>query len=186
MPPLLINNVTIERVHSVKLLGVMMSDDLKWECHVQYICKKANKRIYFLRLLHRASVDVVDIIGVYQSVIRPVLEKASELWHSGLTKGQSDEIERVQRRVLRITHPGLEYPDALREAGLQSLRDRREAACVKLFNDIQKEEHCLHHLLPAPRVMTRTLRNQRARPVPMCKTNRFKNTFTNYGLLNLQ
>ena len=61
----------------------------------------------------------------------------------------SDEIERVQKRVLRIVYPNLHYEDALMEAGMESLYARRQTACNKLFNQIlNNPNHKLHNLIP--------------------------------------
>ena len=47
--PILINNKSIDVVPSVKLLGLTISEDLKWNQHVMDICKKVSSRLYFLR-----------------------------------------------------------------------------------------------------------------------------------------
>ena len=50
-----------------KLLGVIISDDLKWNAHVEYVIAKAAKRSYTHRLLKRAGVMPKDILKVYLS-----------------------------------------------------------------------------------------------------------------------
>ena len=47
------------------LLGVIISDDLKWNAHVEYVIAKAAKRLYALRLLKRAGVMPEDMLKVY-------------------------------------------------------------------------------------------------------------------------
>ena len=42
----------VERVGSYKLLGVIISDDLIWNAHVEYVIAKAAKRLFALRLLN--------------------------------------------------------------------------------------------------------------------------------------
>ena len=49
MRPVSVGNQGIERVGSYKLLGVIISDDLKWNAHVEYVIAKAAKRLYALR-----------------------------------------------------------------------------------------------------------------------------------------
>ena len=49
LEPITINNTNIEVVPSAKLLSVMISNDLKWNVHVEMICKKVAARLYFLR-----------------------------------------------------------------------------------------------------------------------------------------
>ena len=46
------------------------------------------------------------MLHFYISVIRPVLEYAVAAWHTGLTKEQSDELEALQKRALRIIYGG--------------------------------------------------------------------------------
>ena len=53
MRPVSVGNQEVERVGSYKLLGVIISDDLKWKAHVEYVIAKAAKRLYALRLLSR-------------------------------------------------------------------------------------------------------------------------------------
>jgi len=41
----------------------------------------------------------------YVTVIRPVLEYCSVVWHHGLTNAQAESLEAIQRRALRIIYP---------------------------------------------------------------------------------
>ena len=58
--PITINDKQIEVVSSAKLLGVLISDDLKWNVHVNHICKKTATCLYFLKQLKRAKVSPKD------------------------------------------------------------------------------------------------------------------------------
>ncbi|CAB3998476.1 Hypothetical predicted protein [Paramuricea clavata] len=54
--PLVIGNEIVERVNSHKLLGVWHQNNLKWNCHVKNIVRKANKRMFSLRECRRANL----------------------------------------------------------------------------------------------------------------------------------
>ena len=41
----------VRRVETYKILGVHLSSDLTWNVHIEYIMKKASKRLYALRSL---------------------------------------------------------------------------------------------------------------------------------------
>ena len=58
------------------LLGVIISDDLKWNAHVEYVIAKAAKTLYAVRLLKRAGVMPEDMLKVYTYMfnIRSVFE----------------------------------------------------------------------------------------------------------------
>ena len=103
--PVTVNGTPIECVTVFKLLGIMINSNLSWHNHVDYICSKASTRIYFLILLKRAGISPIDIVQVYCSIVRSVLEYVCEVWHPGLTTVTNDSIERIQKRALSIIYP---------------------------------------------------------------------------------
>jgi len=60
--------VTVERVSLYKLLGIRISDSLKWDDHIDVITSKTAKRLWFLKKLKRAAVSVDDLVQYYQTV----------------------------------------------------------------------------------------------------------------------
>ena len=173
-----INDKQIEVVSSAKLLGVVVSDNLKWNAHVDSICKKAATRLYFLKQLKRAKVPPKDMLLFYTTCIRPVLEYACPVFHNSLPQYQSNEMERLQKRALRIIQPDLSYAEALVALHITSLYERRQALSKALFDQIVRDQsHKLHELLPPRNGSTYCTRSQGYFKLPICKTNRFKNTF---------
>lgn len=59
-----------------------------------------------------------DLILFYCNVIRTTLEYSCQLFHRSLPKYLSEEIERIQRRAMRIIFPDLKYSEALVKAGI--------------------------------------------------------------------
>ena len=43
--PVVVNGMPIDLVTSAKILGLNISNDLKWNCHIDSIIKKAKKRL---------------------------------------------------------------------------------------------------------------------------------------------
>ena len=127
LEPVTISNTNIEVVPSAKLLGVMISNDLKWNVHVEMIGKKAVARLYFLRQLQRAKVPANDLLSFYITCIRPVAEYACSVFHTALPQYLSDQLERLQKRALRmISTNDLSY--RLEEVfNIPTLYHRREA-----------------------------------------------------------
>jgi len=95
--PVVLNSEPIQRVDTFKLLGVHISNDLKWGQHINVISSKAGSRLYFLKLLKRAGAGTGDLLGFYNAIIRPVLEYASPVWHSSLTVAQTESLESLQK-----------------------------------------------------------------------------------------
>ena len=67
--PIVIGNNIVERVNTYKLLSVIISDGLKWTHHIEYISKKASKRLYSLKILRRVGVASDLILKVYLTTI---------------------------------------------------------------------------------------------------------------------
>ena len=114
-----------------------------------------------------------------------MLEYGSVIWHPGITKMQSETIEHIQKRVLKIVYPVLSYEAALIETNLELLHERREQQCCNFYKDIQDENHKLYHYLP-PRRSQRQLRSKRKFDIPRARTNRLKKSPIFYGLFNFQ
>ena len=83
-PPITINGKEIEIVSSAKLIGTIVSGDLKWNLHIDMICKKVASRLYFLRQLKRAKLPIPDLLLFYKIFIRPVGKPASPVYHNAL------------------------------------------------------------------------------------------------------
>ena len=184
-PPIQINSSPLENVENSKVLGVVLNNKLKWGDYIDYISTKASKRLYFLRLLKRANINPSDIITVYCSTIRSILEYACEVWHPGLTKQLSNQLELIQKRAFNIAYPDISYNDAIKMTNTLSLYQRREDRCKQFFIDICKEDHKLHHLLP-PLSNTTHLRSKRHFTLPKVKTNRVKTSPILYGVFKYQ
>ena len=118
--PMFVNGQRVERVRSFKLLGVYLSEDLTWKVQVDYIVKKANSRLFSLRLLKKAGLNHTDLITIYCSVIRSILEYASPAW-ADLPDYLCSHLESVQKRALKIIFPGLPYCEALKTSKLKTL-----------------------------------------------------------------
>jgi len=84
LTPLQTDQGTVERVYDFKLLGVHIDSTLTWTKHIDYITKKATKRLYFLKVLKRAGLPSDHLLHYYTTVIRPVLEYCSCIWHHNI------------------------------------------------------------------------------------------------------
>ncbi len=55
-PPLTIMNSTVTPVESFRFLGSTISQDLKWDNHIESMVKKTQQRLYFLRQLRKFNL----------------------------------------------------------------------------------------------------------------------------------
>lgn len=152
MRPICIGSHQVEEVESFKLLGVIISEDLKWKKHVEYIIAKASKRLYALRLLKRANVPSQHILKVYISNVRSVLEYAAPVWQD-ISQQLSDALESIQKRALKIILPGSTYSQVLSQMDIPTLKSRRDLLCQKLIAEMRNNpNHPISFLLPKPSI----------------------------------
>ena len=80
-------------------------------------------------MLKRAGVGQQHLVKAWCTFIRPALEYAVYAWHPGLTEVQAEQIERVQKQVLRVILPESSYREALLATDLQTLAERWVDLC---------------------------------------------------------
>ncbi len=69
--PITDSNVTA--VESFRFLGTIISQDLKWDNHIESIVKKAQQRLYFLRQLRKFNLPQELLKQFYSAIIESVL-----------------------------------------------------------------------------------------------------------------
>ena len=62
------------------------------------------------------------------------------------------DIERVQKRCLKLLSPALSYAESLIKTGLERLDNRRDMITQSTFREIKNPNHPLHYLLPHVKV----------------------------------
>ena len=176
--PIKVNGQDLKCVEQAKILGLQISSDLTWNNHVSEVVKKVNKRLYFLRQLKRAQVKSEELLLFYLTCIRPVTEYTCPVYHHSLPQYLSVDLERCQRRALRIIYPDCSYNEALLLTGLVPLYNRREFLCDKLFNSIlSNPSHKLYSLLPPKNECEVNLRSQHSFTTRRLHTIRTRNSF---------
>ena len=78
-PSIHIGDEIIERVNVVKLLGLWLQDNLKWNKHIEEITRRANRKLYHLRDCRKSHLPTHVGLTIFKSIIRPTLEYASLL-----------------------------------------------------------------------------------------------------------
>ena len=122
-----LKGVKLETIDKTKLLGTIITKDLKWHENTKYIVKKANQKMRLLHKFSKFTTNKSHLIHIYKSQVRGNLEYCSTVWHSGLTEADTKDIERVQRAAVKIfmgnKYQG--YEQALKFLKLDSLKERR-------------------------------------------------------------
>ena len=102
LPKLKIRNHEIDRVASIKFLGVLIDEHLSWKEHIKYIENKIAKSI---GLLYRAKpfLDKKALLALYYSYIHTYLNYANLAWGSR-NRTTLKKLGSQQRHAIRIIY----------------------------------------------------------------------------------
>ncbi len=93
-------------MESFRFLGTTISQDLKWDIHIDSIVKKAQQRLYFLRQLRKFNLPQELLKQFYSAIIESVLCTSVTVWFSSATKS---DLKRLRRVVRTRDVPEAEY-----------------------------------------------------------------------------
>ena len=118
-----INNENIECVSEHKLLGIIVDNELRWQPHVDYLCKRVSKNLLLLSKL-RNVINKPARILFYNAHIQSHLHYASVVWDN-VSDVQFKRLNSLHRRAAKLIHPdpSLSTDDKLLACGLLSLKD---------------------------------------------------------------
>ena len=178
-PQLLVGPHPLQVVHSTKLLGVTVDDQLTWKEHISNIVRAASYKIYMLRRLRSLGTPADELKGVYTSFILPKLMYASPAWSSSLNLSQQLQLERVQKRACRvILGPAyINYDNALTTLSLRRLSSIHQEVLHTFGRRLLQHPRHRDFLppdAPTPARVTRHL--NKLTPLRAIRTDRYKNS----------
>lgn len=172
---------TIERVHQVKDLGVILDSQLSFRQHIGYVVDKASRTLGFIFRIAKNFTDIYCLKSLYCSLVRSTLEYCSAVWNPNYNNG-AERIESVQRRFLRFALRRLPWNDPFRLPSYESrcqlinlelLWTRRDTTRALVVADIlQGRTDCEAILRQIDlNVQPRPLRNNFMLRLPLRRTN---------------
>ena len=140
----------LSHLGAIPYLGVHISQDLKWNSHINFISSKANQTLGFLRRNLKINSQTIKE-KAYKSIVRPKLEYCNSVWDPKCIKNPKDgdktnhrlvyQLEMVQRRVARwVTgryHNTSSVSDMLRSLDWRSLEQRRVDSRLSILYKIR-------------------------------------------------
>ena len=171
----------LEVIYTTRLLGVIISSDLNWSSHVNDVTSRATKKLWILIRFKSLGASTQQLLQVYVTRVRSTLDFAAPVFHSGLTKLQSNQLETVQKKAAAIILAQLytNYETALLHLNLERLDHRRDKLCLSFALKCSRSQR--HQSMfpsnPSPRSTTR---NYKTYMEPLCNTSRYYNSSIPY------
>ena len=121
-----INSKIIQPDKDVKLLGVILDNNLNFEAHIKHVCKKAGNHLNVLKRLS-SFLDRDSRMRIFRCFILCHFQFCCAVWHF-CGKGSTQKMEKIQERALRFVYGDYttSYPGLLCKARLPSLELGRE------------------------------------------------------------
>ena len=122
----------IESKDCLKILGFWFGCKPGVGKQVEVMQAKFRSRLWMLCRLKKYGMKTCDLLFIYKSVIRPVLDFCVVTYHSMLTDVQSEQLERLQKCAFRLIY-GQDtcYDDALSISDTDRLDVRRKKQLEK-------------------------------------------------------
>ena len=165
----------IEVVEEYKLLGQIVSTDMKTIKNTNNILKKCYSRMYMLRRLNSLGCPRKDMIDILKQQILSIAEQAVPYWGPRITKVESQMLEGILKTGLHIILQDeyVSFKHALKKTGLKSLAQRRKDLIFSYAKKAEKSDRFSEWFQKAQQnPKTRNKPKSVYKPV-MCRTNRF-------------
>ncbi|KAK9513182.1 hypothetical protein VZT92_026739 [Zoarces viviparus] len=78
--PITLCDSPVKVVESLRFLGSIITQDLKWELNISSITKKAQQRMYFLRQLNKFNLPKTMLVHFYRAIIESILCTSITVW----------------------------------------------------------------------------------------------------------
>ena len=139
-PELAFDGTVLEVVNETKLLGLIISDDCRWDANTKNIVTKGNARLWFLRRLKSLGASKDTLVDIYKLFCRSVLEYAAPVWSGSLSKGNDQDLERIQRNAYKIIFGTAftDYDECLDVVQEETLSARRDKLCINFAKSCLK------------------------------------------------
>ena len=174
---LYLQNNLLEVISETKLLGMIITSDLKWHKNTQMLVSKAYARMIILHKLSKFNPPIEDLVTIYKLYIRSILEQNCQVWHHALTQEDIYNIERVQKVSCKVILKAQyqSYDQALKDLNLETLLNRRNALSLKFAKKCVKHPK-LNDMFPKNQTSHHHLRTKNIYYVQPAKTSRLLNS----------
>ncbi|KAG7312376.1 hypothetical protein JYU34_001864 [Plutella xylostella] len=167
----------INRVTSIRDLGILLDDKLILDQHVENITCRAYKMMGFVLRSAKPFKNASTYLLLYKTLVRPCLEYASVIWNP-LYAVYIKQIEMIQKKFLRALHYRMagcrmSYVNLLELYNIPTLENRRILSdAISLYCICRGEYNCPDLLSSIKfRVPSIRTRSQSLFSVPSCASN---------------
>ena len=175
------NGVNLDVVNETKLLGLIISSDLRWFSNTKAIYNKAMSKMWLIRRMKVLKLEPDLIFDYYIKEIRVLAEQGVAIWNSGITRSQITELEKIQKVALKIILGDLytSYKTSCDLFKIDTLSTRRLQLCTQFAIKLYKSDRS-HNFFKHSNQLSKTRAEQPLLVENLCNTERAYNAPHNY------
>ena len=96
----IVNGAKIDQVSEHRFLGITIDNKLRWDSHINNVCKTVSRRVFLLSKL-RYIVDINTRKLFFDAYIKPHIDYASVVW-DGCSEVLKKRLNSLHRRYVKV------------------------------------------------------------------------------------
>ena len=122
----------VQSADTMRILGFTLARKPGVKTHVAELRRRIRSRTWALRDLKKSGFDEDELLHVYTTMMRPVVETNAVVFHSSMSKEQAEQLEKQQIQALKHIYGEQHSARVLmNKSGLDTLAERRTKRCKK-------------------------------------------------------
>ena len=170
--PINIKDSIITTAHSVNILGIEIEDKLKFNTHINSICRKAARQLNVLRRLS-SLLDQESRMAIFRAFIVSNFNYCPLVWHF-CGKRNTSKIEKLQERALRFVFNDFtsSYENMLKKAELTTLTlSRIKTLALEVYKALHGHSPpYMKDMFTSRQEQKHSLRNEHQLNIPFSRT----------------
>ena len=158
---------SIPQTWQLSLLGLILQDSCRFDCHVHVKLIKANKWLFILRSLRKEDYSQAELDHLFSSIVLPSITYGLPVY--GASDAELTAMQCFLDRCYKRKYTSKSF-------SIKHLLEKQDRKVFRKVSGIDR--HPLRRLLPKKKVSTYNLRN-RTSQYPKVNTDRFKNSYIN-------
>lgn len=176
-----LQGTALNTVCEYKYLGLIITSDLRWNSHIDFISRKAMNKLWALKRKLKDCSSKTKLMA-YKTFVRSILEYADVVWDP-YTKCNINKLERIQKKALRFIFNKYGRNTSISElyvqAGLPLLEKRRKINRLKFIFNLINGNYNLDYLDYFHFNTARFTRNKHSKSITeiKCRTDCYKYSY---------
>ena len=157
----------IPQTCQLSVLGLILQDNGRFDCHVHVKLIKANKCLFILRSLRKEGYSQAELDHLFSSIVLPSITYGLPVY--GASEAELTTMQCFLDRCYKRKYTSKSF-------SIKHLLEEQDRKVFRMVSGIDR--HPLRGLLPKKKASTYNLRN-RTSQYPKVNTDRFKNSYIN-------